>query len=138
MSEINNIAITDDNLLPMVSEVVAAYVSNHQVQQKDLPSLIQSVHNSLTLISNGQNGTKSLNPAVPINESYTDEYLICLEDGAKLKMLKRYLRTHYNMTPEEYRTKWGLPASYPMVAPSYAAKRSEFAKKSGLGKGNKK
>ena len=125
-----------DDLLKLVGDIVAAYVSHNAVTANDLPSVIKSVHATLGSLS-GMVVADSLNtqkPAVPIKKSVTDAYVICLEDGKKLKMLKRYLRSNYNLTPEEYRAKWGLPADYPMVAPNYAAQRSEFAKKIGLGR----
>ena len=125
-----------DELLKLASEIVAAYVSNNPVPVADLPAMIKSVHATLGVLSGAGHGEAmtSQKPAVPIKKSVTPEYIICLEDGKKLKMLKRYLRSNYNMTPEEYRAKWGLPADYPMVAPNYAAQRSEFAKKIGLGR----
>lgn len=125
-----------DDLLKLVGDIVAAYVSHNSVTANDLPSVIKSVHATLGSLS-GIAAADSLNPqkpAVPIKKSVTDTYVICLEDGKKLKMLKRYLRSNYNLSPEEYRAKWGLPADYPMVAPNYAAQRSEFAKKIGLGR----
>jgi predicted transcriptional regulator len=126
-----------EDLLKLASDIVSAYVSNNPVPAADLPNMIRSVHATLGGLSgDGMNegipgGHK---PAVPVKKSITPDYVICLEDGKKLKMLKRHLRTAYSMTPEEYRIKWGLPADYPMVAPNYAAKRSEFAKKIGLGR----
>jgi predicted transcriptional regulator len=130
-----HIARTDE-LLRLVSDIVAAYVSNNSVAASDLPSVIKSIHATLGALS-GMATPESLTsqkPAVPVKKSITNEYIVCLEDGKKLKMLKRYLRSNYSLTPEEYRAKWGLPADYPMVAPNYAAQRSEFAKKIGLGK----
>ncbi len=125
-----------DTMLGLVTDIVAAYVSNNKVEAKELPAVIKTVHDTLSGLQSPQaSSTRSKSkPAVPVKKSYTDDYIICLEDGKKLKMLKRYLRTRYGMSPEEYRAKWGLPANYPMVAPTYAAKRSEFAKKIGLGK----
>ncbi len=125
-----------DTMLGLVTDIVAAYVSNNTVEAKDLPTVIKTVHDTLSGLQSSQAVSLQAKskPAVPIKKSYTDDYIICLEDGKKLKMLKRYLRTRYGMSPEEYRAKWGLPANYPMVAPTYAAKRSEFAKKIGLGK----
>ncbi|WP_229819425.1 MucR family transcriptional regulator [Kordiimonas sediminis] len=119
----------------MVTKIVAAYVSNNTVATIDLPDLIKTVHQTLnTLVDTHKDNAAPQKPAVPIKKSCFDDYIICLEDGKKLKMLKRYLRTQYGMSPEDYRAKWGLPADYPMVAPNYAAKRSQFAKKIGLGK----
>ncbi len=125
-----------DELLKFASEIVAAYVSNNPIAVSDIPGMIKSVHATLGGLSGGASseGQAALKPAVPVKKSVTPEYVICLEDGKKLKMLKRYLRSRYDLTPEEYRAKWGLPADYPMVAPNYAAQRSEFAKKIGLGR----
>jgi len=123
-------------LLQMTTTVVAAFVSNNAVTATQVPDLIKSVHGSLaTLEGRGEGGQQTVQkPAVPIKKSITPDFVICLEDGKKLKMLKRHLRTTYGMTPEEYRAKWGLPADYPMVAPNYAKQRSNFAKKIGLGR----
>ncbi len=121
-------------LLELTTEIVAAHVSNNTVPVTDLPDLIQQIYRSLSNVgSNGAAAPERPQPAVPIRKSVTPEYIICLEDGKKLKMLKRHLKTAYNMTPEEYRERWGLPADYPMVAPDYAAQRSSLAKKIGLG-----
>lgn len=125
------------DLVAMVSEVVSAYVSNNKLDANELPDVIQSVFDSFSSVSQKNIQHSAQKPAVPISKSFNDDFIICLEDGTKLKMLKRYLRTHYDMSPEEYRQKWGLPTTYPMVAPSYAARRSEFAKKNGLGKSRK-
>jgi len=124
------------SVLRMTAEVVSAYVSNNLLPPAQLPEVIRSVFGSLDAIIGGRGDGKheALKPAVPIKRSITAEYLVCLEDGKKLKMLKRHLRTTYNMTPDEYRTKWGLTPDYPMVAPNYAAQRSAFAKKIGLGR----
>lgn len=132
----NNSDSRPDDILKLAGEIVAAYVSNNPVPVGDLPGMIKSVHSTLGGLSgNVQSETlTSQKPAVPVKKSVTADYVICLEDGKKLKMLKRYLRSNYNLTPEEYRAKWGLPADYPMVAPNYAAQRSEFAKKIGLGR----
>lgn len=123
--------------LHMVVSVVSAYLGNNSIAAKEVPDLIRSVASALTDLTgaDGQmaHGTQQ-KPAVPIKKSITDDHIICLEDGRKLKMLKRYLRTRYDMTPEEYRSKWGLPPEYPMVAPNYAAQRSNFAKQIGLGR----
>jgi predicted transcriptional regulator len=123
-------------LLKLVSEIVASYVSNNPVPVSELPAIIRSVHATLGGLSGSLaiDAVTSQKPAVPIKKSITPEYLICLEDGKKLKMLKRYLRSRYGLSPDQYRTKWGLPADYPMVASNYAAQRSEFAKKIGLGR----
>jgi len=125
-----------DDLLKLATEIVAAYVSNNSVAVSELPGMIKSVHTTLggLSVSGGAEMTTAQKPAVNVKKSVTPEYIVCLEDGKKLKMLKRYLRSRYSMSPEEYRSKWGLPADYPMVAPNYAAQRSEFAKKIGLGR----
>jgi len=121
--------------LKLTSDIVAAYISNNPVPAGDLPSFIRSVHTALSALDGAHPGELTTpKPAVSIKKSVTDNYIVCLEDGRKLKMLKRYLRARYKMSPEDYRAKWGLPMDYPMVAPQYAALRSEFAKKIGLGK----
>ena len=129
--------MAEDELLRMTAEVVSAYVSNNTLGTAQLADVIQSVYNSLRGLENqtAEPPSEPLKPAVPVRKSVTPEYLICLEDGKKLKMLKRHLRSTYNLTPDEYRAKWGLPPDYPMVAPRYAEQRSEFAKKIGLGRG---
>jgi Predicted transcriptional regulator len=136
MTDMGSDKVTRDNLLRMAVDVVAAYLSNNQVSTTQIPEIINSVFNSLTSleIETVDVMTEVPKPATSIRKSVTPEYLICLEDGKKLKMLKRHLRTNYNMTPEDYRAKWNLPPDYPMVAPNYARQRSEFAKKIGLGK----
>ena len=122
-------------VLRLAVTIVLAYVSNNSVAAADLPALITTVHE--TLVDPG--GTpKPLTPAVPIKQSITPDYLICLDDGKKLKMLKRHLRTAYNMSPDEYRARWGLKVDYPMVAPAYAKQRSALAKKIGLGTQSRK
>jgi predicted transcriptional regulator len=129
--------VGEDELLRMTAEVVSAYVSNNTLATAQLADVIQAVYNSLRSLE-GQTAeppAEPLRPAVPIRKSVTPEFLICLEDGKKLKMLKRHLRSTYSLTPDEYRAKWGLAQDYPMVAPKYAAQRSEFAKKIGLGRG---
>lgn len=127
----------DIDALEMTVEIVSSYVANNSLQSSQLPELIRSIHATITSLSSTAPApapAEPLEPAVPVNKSVTAEYLVCLEDGAKLKMLKRYLRTRYDMTPEDYRAKWGLPADYPMVAPNYAKLRSKHAKQIGLGK----
>jgi predicted transcriptional regulator len=130
--------VAEDELLRMTADVVAAYVSNNTLATGQLADVIHAVYNSLRGLEGqvAETPTEPLKPAVPVRKSITPEYLVCLEDGKKLKMLKRHLRSTYNMTPDDYRTKWGLPADYPMVAPKYAEQRSEFAKKIGLGRGS--
>ena len=121
-------------LLELTTEIVAAHVSNNTVAVNDLPDLIQQIYRSLSSVgTNGAAVPERPQPAVPIRKSVTPEFIICLEDGKKLKMLKRHLKTAYNMSPEEYRERWGLGSDYPMVAPNYAAQRSSLAKKIGLG-----
>ena len=125
---------SDDTLLTLTADIVAAHVSNNTVAVNDLPNLIQNVHGALSGISGQSAGPEPKpEPKVSIRASIKPDYIVCLEDGKKLKMLKRHLMTHYNMTPEEYRAKWNLPADYPMVAPNYAAQRRTLAKKIGLG-----
>jgi len=122
-------------ILALTTEIVSAHVANNSIVQNEVPELIQQVYNKLSELALGEENTSvELTPAVPIKKSITDDYIICLEDGKKLKMLKRHLMTAYGMTPEEYRAKWGLKSDYPMVAPNYAAKRQELAKKIGLGR----
>jgi predicted transcriptional regulator len=125
-----------NELLRMTADVVAAYVSKNPLPANDLPSIINTVHLSLAgLDSDKQSvGDGALKPAVPIRKSVTPDFLVCLEDGKKLKMLKRHLRTAYNLSPDEYRAKWQLGPDYPMVAPNYAKRRSQFAKDIGLGR----
>ena len=123
------------DFLVLTTDVVSAYVGNNSVPVADLPSLIQSVHAALSNTASGkiEEPVVELKPAVSIKKSLTPDYIVCLEDGKQFKSLKRHLATKYDMTPEDYRAKWGLPADYPMVAPNYAAARSELAKKMGLG-----
>ncbi len=119
----------------MTATVVAAYVTNNTLPQSELPAVIHTVHRSLAALEGpAQGGAPAQEPVVPIRRSVRPDYIVCLEDGKKLKMLKRHLRTAYGMTPQQYRAKWGLPADYPMVAPNYARQRSEFAQKIGLGR----
>ncbi|WP_029065960.1 MucR family transcriptional regulator [Labrenzia sp. DG1229] len=127
------------SLVDLAADIVSAYVGNNTVAAADLPDLINEIHMALQQTATGSNEPEPepLKPAVPVKKSITPDYIICLEDGKKFKSLKRHLRTHYDMTPEEYRGKWGLDANYPMVAPNYAAARSELAKKMGLGQRRK-
>ncbi len=121
-------------LLSLTTEIVSAHVSNNSVALSDLPGLIEKVYKSLAQArSEPTLGEERPQPAVPIKKSVTPDYIICLEDGKKLKMLKRHLKTAYDMTPEDYRERWGLPADYPMVAPNYTRQRSSLAKQIGLG-----
>ena len=125
---------TEDTLLTLTADIVAAHVSNNSVAVNDLPNLIQNVHSALLGISGSSGGAEPKpEPKVSIRSSVKPDYIVCLEDGKKLKMLKRHLSTHYNMTLEQYRQKWGLSADYPMVAPNYAEQRRTLAKSIGLG-----
>ena len=126
--------ISKDKMLRMAAEVVAAYAGHNHLPAAQLPDVIRSVYSSLSLLESGAGKEATAKPMVPIKKSVMPDYIVCLEDGKKLKMLKRHLRTTYRLTPEAYRAKWGLPADYPMVAPNYAAQRSAFAKKIGLGR----
>lgn len=130
-------------LTSLVAEVVAAYVSKNPMDSAEVPSFVQLVHRSLGALSSGKTYLLSARsePAVSIEDSIRPDYIVCLEDGRKLKMLKRHLKTAYNMTPDQYRERWNLPTNYPMVAPNYAKRRSSIAKDIGLGthpKGQKK
>lgn len=126
--------VTTSELLNLTTEIVASYVSNSDVEAADLPGFIQKVYASLTDLATGKAYSASRpEPAVSIKKSISEDYIICLEDGKKLKMLKRHLKSAYDMTPEQYRERWGLAPDYPMVAPSYARQRSELAKTIGLG-----
>ncbi|MCC0054684.1 MAG: MucR family transcriptional regulator [Rhodobiaceae bacterium] len=130
----------DDNLIELTADIVAAYISNNTVNSADLPKLIFDIHSSLKGLSGGEvaEPVEELKPAVNPRRSVTPDYIVCLEDGKKFKSLKRHLSAHYDMTPEQYRERWGLPADYPMVAPNYAAARSALARKIGLGQRRKK
>jgi predicted transcriptional regulator len=132
MSEGQNVP----NYIELAAEVVSAFVSNNSVPAVELPALIGSVHQALNTLASGsaqQAAEEPKAPAVPIKKSVQPDYIVCLEDGKRFKSLKRHLRTTYNLTPDQYRAKWGLPSNYPMVAPNYAAARSELAKQMGLG-----
>lgn len=136
MSDDNNDQVSRDEVLRMAVDVVAAYLSNNQVATSQISEIIQSVFNSLNTLDvpPAEAPVEHPKPATSVRKSVTPDYIVCLEDGKKLKMLKRHLRTTYNMTPEEYRAKWNLPPDYPMVAPNYARQRSDFAKRIGLGR----
>jgi len=124
-----------EKLITLTSDIVAAHVSNSSVAVEEVPSLINNVYSALSnLGEDGSEGEPRPDPAVSVRASIKPDYIVCLEDGKKLKMLKRYLRTNYNMSPEEYRARWELPADYPMVAPNYAEKRRELAMQIGLGR----
>jgi predicted transcriptional regulator len=134
MSDTSGSDIKSRELLELTSEIVAAHVSNNSVAMTDLPTLIEQVYRTLSNVGKDvETPGERLTPAVAIKKSVTPDYIICLEDGKRLKMLKRHLKTAYNMTPDEYRERWGLPPDYPMVAPNYANQRSSLAKAIGLG-----
>ena len=136
MAEEDNAVVPNGEVLRMAVEIVSAYVSNNPVNAAQVPEVINNVYGSLSSL-NGQiadAGAEAPKPAVSIRRSVTPDYIVCLEDGKKLKMLKRHLRASYGLTPDEYRAKWGLPPDYPMVAPNYAEQRSTFAKRIGLGR----
>jgi predicted transcriptional regulator len=128
------------NYIELAADIVSAYVSNNSVAVGDLPVLIGEIHTALMRVSTGavELPAEAPKPAIAVKKSITPDYIVCLEDGKKFKSLKRHLRTQYNMSPEEYREKWGLPADYPMVAPNYAQARSELAKQMGLGQQRRK
>ncbi|MFN3585012.1 MucR family transcriptional regulator [Phenylobacterium sp.] len=131
-------APSGEDILRLGAGIVAAYVSRNAVSADAVPDIIRTVHQTLEQLTRGSAAPvpeERPKPAVPIGRSVQHDYIVCLEDGKKLKMLKRYLRSRYGMSPEEYRRRWNLPPDYPMVAPAYAARRSDFAKKIGLGRG---
>jgi predicted transcriptional regulator len=125
----------DSSYIELTAQIVSAYVGNNSVPSAEIANLIGQVHAALRRVSGGQAAVPAepAKPAVPVKRSINSEFIVCLEDGKKFKSLKRHLRTQYSMTPEQYREKWGLPAEYPMVAPAYAAARSQLAKQMGLG-----
>jgi predicted transcriptional regulator len=127
--------LNPNNFVELAADVVAAYVSNNTVAMNDLPSLIEQVHKALVATASGsvEKPVDAQAPAVSIKKSIHSDYIVCLEDGKKFKSLKRHLRTKFDLSPEDYRAKWGLPVDYPMVAPNYAAARSELARSMGLG-----
>ncbi|MBI1341083.1 transcriptional regulator [bacterium] len=135
-----NSALTHDELMRITSDIVASFVSNNPVTADSLPDVIHSVFRTVSGLStaNEAKSEERPKPAVPISKSISNDYIVCLEDGRKLKMLKRYLRSRYDMSPDDYRRRWGLPSDYPMVAPSYTERRSAFAKSIGLGRGVRK
>jgi predicted transcriptional regulator len=137
MNDLSSVATgADSDLIELSTEIVCAYVSHNALSPTDLPKLIAEVHTALNGLHSSEipEPIEELKPAVPVRKSVAPDYIVCLEDGKKFKSLKRHLRTHYNMSPEEYREKWGLPADYPMVAPNYSATRSRLAKDNGLGR----
>jgi len=131
---------TGPNYIELAADIVSAYVSNNSVSASELTALIGDVHGALLRVSSGtvEVAAEAPKPAISVKKSITPDYIVCLEDGKKFKSLKRHLRTQYNMSPEEYREKWGLPADYPMVAPNYAQARSALAKQMGLGQQRRK
>ena len=131
---------TASNFIELAADIVSAFVSNNSVPATEVPALIQSVHRALSGVSTAPEPVEAAprEPAVPVKKSVNPDFIVCLEDGRKFKSLKRHLRTKYNMSPEEYRSKWGLPKDYPMVAPNYAKARSDLAKQMGLGQGGRK
>ncbi len=132
--------IAASNYIELAADIVSAYVSNNSVPSSDLPTLINEVHTALLRVGGGtvEVPVEAPKPAIPVKKSVTPDYIVCLEDGKKFKSLKRHLRTQYDLSPEKYREKWGLPADYPMVAPNYAKARSELAKEMGLGQQRRK
>lgn len=137
MSEQDSVSPNDSlNLIELSTEIVCSYVSHNDLKPADISSLITDVHTTLRNLREQEMGSVELDrkPAVSIKKSVAEDYIICLEDGKKFKSLKRHLRTHYNLSPEEYRQKWGLPSNYPMVAPNYSLVRSALARANGLGK----
>lgn len=136
--ESDMIETSDQDKLRWSADIVAAYVSQNALPAAGIPDLIRSVFDALSTLGQAPQPartTEKQKPAVPVSKSVHEDFIVCLEDGKRLKMLKRYLRSRYDMSPEEYRRKWGLPPDYPMVAPAYAARRSDFAKQIGLGRG---
>lgn len=130
--------LSSAELLSLATDIVSAYLSNNTIEIEEISNVIEHVYHSLLrLTSQSSVGGARPDPAVPVNQSVNDEYLVCLEDGKQLKMLKRHLKSAYNMTPEQYRERWGLPSDYPMVAPSYARRRSSLAMEIGLGRKRK-
>jgi predicted transcriptional regulator len=140
MNDMSEIDSKGDKLLQLTADVVAAYVSNNVVPAGEMPGLISEIHTALGRIGVGEASAPAEKPKPAVNpkRSVQDDYIVCLEDGKKFKSLKRHIMTHYGLTPEQYREKWGLDATYPMVAPNYAAARSELAKKMGLGRKRKR
>jgi predicted transcriptional regulator len=134
MSEAEGASVKSSDFVVYATEIVAAYVRNNTVATAELPDLIRNVHRSLVELGDPVAEPERLKPAVSVKKSIHHDYLVCLEDGLKFKSLKRHLRSKYDLSPDEYREKWGLPADYPMVAPGYSAQRSKLAKKMGLGR----
>jgi predicted transcriptional regulator len=130
--------LKSQDILALTANIVAAHVSKNALSSDELPGLIRQVYQSLATVSTGNAPAERPSPAVPIKKSVTNDFIVCLEDGKKLKMLKRHLKAAYNMSPEQYRERWGLPPDYPMVAPNYAKKRSQLARDLGLGTKSKR
>ena len=136
MTEETLLPVDNEELMRMTTDIVASFLTHNSVPAESVPDMIKSVYATMKEISGEPSKPEpKAKPAVPVSRSVSDDYIVCLEDGKKLKMLKRYLRSQYDMSPEDYRRKWGLPADYPMVAPNYSKRRSEFAKEIGLGRG---
>lgn len=139
MSEDSFPSVDNEELMRMTTDIVASFLTHNSVPAESVPEMIKSVHATMKEIAGGEAKPEpKAKPAVPVSKSVTDDYIVCLEDGKKLKMLKRYLRSQYDMSPDDYRRKWGLASDYPMVAPNYSKRRSEFAKEIGLGRGGRK
>ena len=139
MTEETLLPVDNEELMCMTTDIVASFLTHNSVPAESVPDMIKSVYATMKEISGEPSKPEpKAKPAVPVSRSVSDDYIVCLEDGKKLKMLKRYLRSQYDMSPEDYRRKWGLPADYPMVAPNYSKRRSEFAKEIGLGRGARK
>jgi predicted transcriptional regulator len=130
--------LKSQDILALTANIVAAHVSKNALSSDELPGLIRQVYQSLAAVGSGNTPAERPSPAVPIKKSVTNDFIVCLEDGKKLKMLKRHLKAAYNMSPEQYRERWGLPPDYPMVAPNYAKKRSQLARDLGLGTKSKR
>lgn len=140
MTEEQTTTIDQEEILRMTTDIVASFLTHNSIPAENVPEMIKSIYATMRSLSGKEEEkveTKQ-KPAVPVSKSVQDDYIVCLEDGKKLKMLKRYLRSQYDMSPEDYRRKWGLPADYPMVAPAYSRRRSQFAKDIGLGRGGRK
>lgn len=140
MTEEQTTSVDQEEILRMTTDIVASFLAHNSIPSENVPEMIKSIYSTMHSLSSKEEEkveTKQ-KPAVPVSKSVQDDYIVCLEDGKKLKMLKRYLRSQYDMSPEEYRRKWGLPADYPMVAPAYSRRRSQFAKDIGLGRGGRK
>ncbi len=137
---IDDNGIRREDVMRMTADIVASFLSNNTIPTESVPAIIRDVHKTMSGLTadTPDLAPSKQKPAVSVAKSVTDEFIICLEDGKKLKMLKRYLRTNFDMTPDDYRHKWKLPSDYPMVAPAYAKKRSDYAKKIGLGRGGRK